>query len=447
MKRLISVLAVAAMACGALSASAFAPKEKPFVPTPDSVKKGMAEAPAGLTQAGVTCELTNAYYIGDNTKKVDKKDVKTHLYEAACKNSFGYLLVKGDDGVSTAFNCIMMQAGYDTAKDKEKAARCKLAENQDLNGQIQGAVNKTSASCTVTSAKWLGTSDTAKLNRYEIACSQGGGYLFDVPFDGSVKQPTSCLAAEAAGIECVLTPKAARTAQIAAIGTSVDKSCQVSNGRWVGIAADGKEYFEIACTGKPGFFVENNKGAMRAIDCVHATTIGGGCKLTDVAVARAGAAQSYAGILKDNGIVCTAQDLKIIGKETKAGRDVIEFKCPEQAYGLVAMIPGAGSTAKFESMDCLTAAVRALKCTLNDKAAILTKLQGILTAVDKVCTPSDYKVLGPGDTDGELVEIKCGAGESGYVVDLPANRAKTIKTMTCVQAARGYNKCEIPGNA
>jgi hypothetical protein len=112
----------------------------------------------------------------------------------------------------------------------------------------------------------------------------------------------------------------------------------------------------------------------------------------------------------------------------------------------VAVIPVAGATGQFEHYDCLGASERTVDCNLTKKEQLLANLKPILTAIEKVCEPVDYRMHGPDDGDGDVVEVKCGGGQQGYILDLPASRAKTIKTLSCEQAARGDDKCIIPGN-
>jgi hypothetical protein len=452
MKQLALILAAAALVGGSAAGLALAakPKEAPAVGLKEEQKtKGMADAPAVIAAAGLKCTPKAAAFLGAGSKDVDKKKVKIEVYELACQEGPGYIVSKPEAGEPEAFNCIKAKSAFDGAGGKGQL--CQLPENASLAPQIQPSLAASGAACTASQVVWLGSSATSKVDRYEVACSDGGGYVLDVPLSGETpKAPISCIQAETGGYDCRFTPKAARLTQISALATATPggKSCQVSDARWVG--SDPKtqhDFYEIACTGKVGFFLETAKGAaVRDIDCVRAATIGGGCKMSDMTAARTAAAQSYSALLKTNGVTCSSTEFRVVGRENAANRDVVEFRCPERPAGLIAMIPGSGSTAKFEQMDCFSAGGRSLTCELTDKPAMLAMLKKILTAVDKVCDPSEFRVVGADETDGDYVEVKCGAGQQGYVVDLPPSRAKTNKTLTCTQAARGINKCTIPGN-
>ncbi|MBS0295563.1 MAG: hypothetical protein JSR45_04570 [Proteobacteria bacterium] len=456
MKRLMSALAAAALFSASLGMTAYAAKdEKPAAPATykdDQIKKGMAGAPAAAQALGLKCTIKNAALIGPGSIMVDNKKVAGTSYEVACGEGMGYVFLKYDkqDGGQT-YSCVDMQAQYDAAIAAKKAAppRCMLPENSNLNAQIQPVVTKSGAKCTVTNVSSLGHDPKNAVTNYEIACSEGVGYVTRA-FDNGEATSTNCLEASATlHYECKLTDKTQRLAQITALSATYAKACQVSDGRFVGTTTDKHDLYEVACSGKPGFFLEvSTDGSARTIDCVSAQSIGGGCKMTDIGQAKQSAASGYTGTLQANGVSCTPTDFRVIGKEPRTKRDVVEFRCPEQPAGLLTLILTPGATGKFEKMDCFTAKERGLDCALTSKAELLARLKPILTAIDKVCTPTDYRMVSPDDGDGDIVEVKCSAGESGYILDLPGNRAKTIKTLSCAQAAKGnVDKCEIPGNA
>jgi hypothetical protein len=449
MKRLMSILAAIVLFSGALAVTAYAAKKEaaPTGPTAAQITKGKTDGPAAVTAAGVACTITNAADLGPATTTIDKKKVKLESYEVACSEGTGFLINKYETGGAKAYNCVQVATSYSAAGNK--GAVCTLPENADLHAQMQPIVAKTGIKCTVNNQTWIGGSDTSKVNRYEVGCSEGTGYILDVPYEGPPNPPITCLQAENVPYECKFTSKEARVAQVAAIAAGADKTCQVSAARWVGNSPDTHhDFFEVACTGKSGFFLETDKGALvKSVDCIRAESIGGGCKLTDMAQAKVGAAQTYGQVLQAHGIDCTPTESKVQGNDARTNRDAVEFKCANKPFGLLAMIPAPGSTGKFAALDCLSAKAQfAVDCTLTPKPALLAGFKTILTAIDKVCTPTDFLMVGPDDGDGDLVEIKCGPGESGYVLDLPASRAKTIKTLTCEMEGRSGNPCLIAGN-
>ncbi len=450
MKRLLSILAAVAVVSGLLAMGAYAAKtDAPAPPSADQIKKGKADAPAAVAAAGVTCTIKNAAWFGTGATVVDKKSVQVSRYEVACSEGPGYYILAFDKGATDAYTCVQMAGAYALNK---KGPRCSLPENMDINAQVQPVVDKSGLKCQVTDVLYLGTSVSDKVNHYEITCNGGGGYLIATTAAGAVSgEPNDCIAAspDAAHYQCKLTPRTAAVAQIGSWAQKYDSACQVSDARFVGRTGDTHEmFYEVACTGKVGFIVDVKNGApVKSVTCLEAkTTIGAECTLSDLTAVKAAAGSSYAAVLKANGVTCTPTDTFIIGKDPRTKRDVVEFKCPEQPWGLVAVIPGAGATGQFEHYDCIGAQERTVDCTLNKKSDILNNFKPILTAIEKVCEPVDYKAHGPDDGDGDEVEVKCGGGQPGYILDLPATREKTIKTLTCEQAGRGDDKCIIPGN-
>lgn len=446
MKRLF-VLAAAVLAGGSLAVAAYsaAPKkeDKPNPPAASQIAKGMKAAPGAIQSAGLKCTLKNAADVGATTAEgPNNTKVKAELVEVACGEGLGYIIRYVEGGKSDAYNCLQVELSYEANR---KGARCALPENSSSVAQIQPMFDRTGTKCQVSDAAAVGATPT--FMRFEVACASGAGYQFDVMNTGETKPGViSCLQAATTNNPCKLTQKAQWLASIAPLAQQADKTCQMSDARWIGAAANHDDFYEVGCTGKAGFIVEASPAGayVNTIDCTRAAAVGG-CKFTDVAAAKASEGQGFGSQLKAQGVACTVQDFHDIGLESSK-RELVEFKCPEHPWGLVALFPQSGSTAKFEQMDCISAGIRAVKCTLLDQTVVLAKLKDILGAVGKTCDPTEYKVIGPGDF-GDTIEVKCGAGQPGFVLDIPASRAKTAKTMTCAQAKGGINECTIPGNS
>jgi hypothetical protein len=446
MKRLLSVLAAVVAASGLIAVGAYAAKDTsgaPAAPSAEVIKKGKAEAPAAVTQAHLSCTIKNAAYAGAGQITIDKKKVAFEAYEVACDDGSGYVVDKFADGTGQAHSCLVMQKAYEVNK---KGYRCSLPENVDLNAQMQRIVDKSGATCTVTGESYVGSTD--KLDRYEVGCAQGSGYLIDALHEGTPTAIT-CLQAEAV-YDCKLTPKAQRMQPVIAWTAAADKSCQVTNARFVGVTEAQHQFFEVACTGKPGYMLETNGSTLvKSVPCAEASGIGGGCTLTDMSQLKVGIAQSYGSALQSNGLTCNfGTNYQLLGKEPKTGRDVVEFSCPaEHPAGLVAMIVGPTAHGKFEAYDCFGARFLGTECSLTKKQQLLANLKPVFAAIQRTCDPVDYQVHYPDDAgNGSIVEVKCGGGQPGFILDLPMDAPKTIKTLTCEIAARGDDKCQIPGN-
>ncbi len=449
MKRLVSVLAAVAAVSGLLVAGAYADKpDASKGPPPASIKQGLAEAPAAIQAAGLTCTVKNAAWLGAGQKTIDKKPVKIDNYEVACNEGPGYLIQKFATGTATSYPCIQLRS---SVAGGSKTLQCTLPENQDFAAQFQPVVDRTGISCKVADVTFLGTGQSDHLGHYEVSCGAGGGYFVTTDAKGAPSgDVSSCLQATSDPTKwlCKLTTRAQAVSAVADLAKPLDASCQTSDARFVGRDTSSKaDYYEVACSNKPGFMLEVDNGKpARTIDCLSAKGIGGGCTMTDISKLKQAATTGFAGALQQNGIPCTVADSNIYGKEPSTKRDVVEFKCPEQPFGLVAVIPGAGATGRFEHYDCLSALERTIVCQLTPPKEILDKLKPIFTAIERPCDPVAFQMHGPDEGDGDYVEVKCGPGQGGFIIDLPANRSKTKKTIPCDIANKGDDKCIIPGN-
>ncbi len=443
MKRLsVSVAVIAALTAGVIS-----PNANPKI-DPKAVTKGMAEVPAVLTEAGLTCEPVNALHLGTSTLKVEKKSVKAEIYEVACKSGIGYIINKKVDMAPEYSNCLQLALAAE--KDK-KALTCKLPENANTTAWLGTHIASLGQTCTVQKANWLGTAATAKFDRYEVSCAEQKGYVVDVLLPGSTAKPNviDCLAMSTTANACTLTPKATMVAGVSALAKKADAACEVTDVLWVGtLGKANNRLIEVACQGKPGFMIESTAQDefIRSHDCVRAEAYGG-CKLSDVAAVKQQAAKGYATIVKANKLSCQATDFRVIGTENSTNRDLVELKCADKPTGLVGLFPQANSKAKFEYYDCLAVQRRGQKCSLTDEAALKAHLDTLIKANKKDCDVSDYRVIGASVNDnGTVFEIAC-TNKRGYIAELITYQDKFLAAIPCnVSVQQGGDKCEIPGN-
>lgn len=422
--------------------------------TPEQAKAaGMAEAPGVLQRAGIACAITDAVATGGGTAQVDGKPVKVNTYEVACSDGPG-LLLQDMGETARSFDCIQAAQSAAPAAQEAPAARgqpaavtptCQLPGNASLTTSFQPVIAASGARCTVANVSFLGYSPSAQLRRYEVSCSEGLGFVVDRPATGPVKA-TDCLTADAGGYDCVLTPKAARTAYIAALAAKANRPCTVSDGRFMGASARGAQFYEVACGASQGYVLEINNGAVtRAFDCLEAAGIGGGCTLVNTTAAMEAREGQYLQALRAKGVSCSGTEFRLLGKDSRQ-RDVVEFVCADRPAGLVAYIPAAGSTASdIISFDCFEAEGRGLKCQVNPRENLLARLNASMAG--KGCNVVNYAVLGASATDGLVVELACQGSNTGYIIDLPENRGAPTKALTCaVSASRGGDRCTLPEN-
>lgn len=424
--------------------------------TPEEAKAaGMAEAPAVAQRASIACTVADAVATGAGTVTIDGAKVAVKTYEVACQEGLGYFLQDRGEGGAFAFDCIQVAANAaasnaaaaaDPARRGQPAAAaaptCKLPGNQNANAMIQPTVTQAGARCTVTNVAFLGQGTTG-LRRYEVACNEGMGYMVD---RHPTNAPTAvdCIAAGASGQACTLTTQAQINAYIGSIASRSGRPCTIANTRVMGANAAGSVYYELACTGSPGYVIETKGGGfVRALDCLEATGIGGGCTLTNVAAVAEVRESQYLAALRSKGISCNGTEFRLIGKDSRQ-RDVVEFICSDRPAGLVAYIPQSGA-GDITSFDCFEAEGRAIKCEINKRETLLARLNASMAG--KGCNVVNYAVLGPSATDGLVVELACQGTNTGYIIDLPESRGAPTKALTCaVSASRGGDRCNLPEN-
>jgi hypothetical protein len=212
---------------------------------------------------------------------------------------------------------------------------------------------------------------------YEVACGNGMGYLL-VSQETEAPAGFSCFAAEGQRViasekgqkfsdVCQLTANKDMLALATAVLAHAGTSCAVTKLRWVGQSLASKvEYDEVACGDGKGYMLATAMvgapAVPRAFGCSEAAAHGLPCQLTSAPAAALPTLDDFKQALVQHGIVCTAANIRVIGKEQVHQRHVVEFQCPERPAGLVAFIPLAGNTSPFEALDCPAAALRGAVC-------------------------------------------------------------------------------------
>jgi len=216
---------------------------------------------------------------------------------------------------------------------------------------------------------------------YEASCRSGTGYFL-------VSQPPqkslaiSCFAAEARhasdvaqGVPpdqftCTLSGYKDAKAMAASVLKGAGTPCDVSGYRWVGVSyKTGTEYSEVACGGGQGYVLEIPRTGLATqvsiVGCQDAVKEGVKCNLT--AVTMPVTLETLREAVKEHAPDCAPAQLRYIGRETQGRRYVVELQCPQQPQSVVAFIPLEGNSKPFETVDCSSAAARAIQCKLTAK--------------------------------------------------------------------------------
>jgi hypothetical protein len=219
---------------------------------------------------------------------------------------------------------------------------------------------------------------TIEVNAYEVTCSNRMGYIL---VSQGPQRPIamSCFAADArhsagatlgetADLYCQLAGNKDFKVMAASQMTTARTNCVVSQVRWFGLSASSQsDYSEVACADGAGFLLKIPQtaasGTASVLSCQEAARQGLNCRLTDGGpVSMPVSMQTFRDALKQNDVNCEPLHMRMIGRESVAKRYVVEVQCQEQPNGLVAFIPVAGTTSKFETLDCAAANERQIRC-------------------------------------------------------------------------------------
>jgi len=437
----LAIIAVAALALGAAPMIAQA-QDKTAAAAPKPITKeqrdqGMKEAPAALESAHIPCTLTDAAFIG--------KSGKSSVYEVACKEGLGYMVIGAADAATPA-------KGYDCLTTLGNASlTCRLPGNADPKQGLTSLVAAAGATCTIKDARAIGATSSGQAY-YEVACQQGPGFILSKAPAGTTP-PVSAIpcieAVEGSNISCKLTTKAEIVASVAKLASQSSKPCAVSDARYVGTSsATGETFYEVACGSAAGFMIQTNKaGAFQAaIDCANASGIAGGCKMTDATKAQTQEAGLYTNLAKAGGFNCDVSKYRFIGMSSDPKAEVVELACTNRPDGAVALFP-VDTKIKATFTDC----VRATKfgdsaaCQLTSAAPIYAKFSAGLAARGRAsCKVSGARFIGSASGD-DFIETACADGGPGWVIEFTAgDQVKSL--LSCGQAKAAGLTCALPTN-
>lgn len=413
------------------------PAADPTAIDPKSREKGMADTPALLTSAGVTCQLADARWIGE-----DKKTGQS-VYEVACTDGVGGVLNVVKDQPKPAFYPCIEANGTPEAPSQ---IGCKLPANADTLTPLTRMAAATVPSCTVAKARSIGRN--TETSYYEIGCSSGDGYILQVALPASVtgaNKTMTCLAFDGTGnIKCTMSDTASQLAIVDTLAASSGKGCTVSDKRYILSTKEGNRFFEAACADGKGYVFEQaaNGSLARTIDCAAAAFVGGGCTLTDAVAAQSEQAGLYTSLVKKAGFDCdveTYSPLPMLADFKGTIDEALELKCKNRPDGAIALFPKAGGAAIF---NCAAAPAIGYRCTKTDPAQALIPInRDIAAAADKPFACKAYATGGLAVTaDDVLVEVGCDP-DGRFAVAYSKTTGKPTGTRSCNSMG---DKCKLP---
>lgn len=216
---------------------------------------------------GKPCTVANRGYVGVTQQKHE------NLYEVACKEGHGYILVqKADGSLDSAIDC--------AATDMCKMTDARQAQTEQV-GLYTKLARKAGFECDVD--RYYPFPARGGVDAVELTCKnrQDGGVGV---FTGSTGQVFDCAHAEIEGYRCSNTKPELTYPSLTADLKKLNKpSCVVSSARTVGVTAEKHGFIEVGCAdGLPGFMIEYTVtplAPLNVLGCSQASGIAGGCKL------------------------------------------------------------------------------------------------------------------------------------------------------------------------
>lgn len=301
--------------------------------------------------------------------------------------------------------------------------------------------------CTLADASHLGDSndpETKTVNSiYEVACSDGPGYILILKADKTLKAGYECLQlrdAKAANptpdpnaLACKLSANADPLPGLAKQLGPLVPGCTVDQARWLGLTGGGQQnLYEVGCNGRPGALVKTTAPGAASAAAPEVTPCllvrdGGNlkCELTS---AEEGAAvlQTLANQAGRN--ACKVSDSRYVGSSTSGTKeDFFELKCADGAGFMVVADTASGGYKRL--IECSRAQQVGGGCTLTDAVEAQNQeaslYKGLATKAGFDCDVSKYNAIGVEQTGAkrELIELQCNNQPESVVAFFPTNPA------------------------
>jgi hypothetical protein len=310
-------------------------------------KKGLQPI---VAKTGAQCTISDVRYLGS-------KPTGEAFYEVGCAPAPGFLLQTMKGQAPKTIGCDQVAGG---------AMACKFTTAEQLdaanNAKAGALLAKSGKTCQMTKSRSIGqlqSGDTA----YEVACSDGSGYVLEALASGDYHTAINCANA---GDSCKLTD--ATKAQTSESGTytrlakAAGFPCEVAQYRFIGMdSKSNSEVVELQCSnrkdGAVAMFPADN-GPGKIYDCIAAGALGQTCKLTDPSSLYPKYTQALATKGKKS---CTVSGAKWLGV-TPSGDTFVETACSDGLPGWVISMTPAGSV--NELLSCGQAKSAGVTCGL-----------------------------------------------------------------------------------
>lgn len=282
---------------------------------PANLNPGAGLIPA-LTAAGRNCAVSQARYIGSTAD--------TNLYETACTGGGDYILREPKAGGAPV-------ASLCATFSPESGIKCSFTSPEAQSAEIDKMAAGIGQPCTVKGRRYIGSTPD-HTDFFEVACSEGKGYVLQTGANGALQQSIDCVKATELAGGCTLTDVRQQQTELVGVYTHLAQKagfdCNVSKYAEFPAKADGTEVVELACSNRPdggvGMFPAN--GTPKVLDCLRSSAQGYVCNMTK------DLSPVYAKLTASLKAYKASSECKIVGGQalgSTANADLIEVACAD----------------------------------------------------------------------------------------------------------------------
>ncbi len=223
-----------------------------------------------LTKGGVSnCEVDKARALGRSEKSV--------VFEVACHSGDGYIIITSSpprlDQAIDINPCLAYEPGSNMA--------CKLSDRAAQLAVVDRLAAALGKPCTVKDKAFVGVSQKAHERMFEVACTEGRGYILVATADGKLSQSIDCVATDMCKLTDSRTAKTEQASLYTKLARKAGFECDVKSYAPFPPRASGVDAVELICNNRPdgavGVFTAS---AGDVYDCAHAEIEGYRCSLT-----------------------------------------------------------------------------------------------------------------------------------------------------------------------
>lgn len=319
-------------------------------------------------------------------------------------------------GLAAALAMFVLTPTVASAAPKKDAVQAMMLAKAREKGKADAPalVSAAGLPCTVSDAVWIGEDKKQAMTFYEVACSEGMGFVLLNKANDPKPQAYTCLETAKPGpdgkpnsLACQLPVNTDFKTALAPYISKAGTPCTIDRSRAIG-QGQKSAYFEVACTSGAGYILVTSsppdaKQPVQMNTCL-AYEPGGNlyCELTD---REAQLAPIDALVAKSNRN-CTVKDRRYV-LSSKEGENYYEVAC---ADGKGYMVQESNTGALKRIIDCGSADFVGGGCTLTDARSAQTEQAALYTRLaGKAGFPCDVAKYAPLPTTGakEVIELQC----------------------------------------